>query len=265
MTQYKEMALKARKNVSRLTLKQQREILKIYEDTIENLASKATEAKDKSLTKRWLLDYQKALEAEKAKLEHKLNTTIRKGIEQAAKEGPKTDIDLFKRAQAKAGIDLGPHFTEMFSQVPKDVIRPIITGELYKDNRSLSDRIWSYTNDLGEDIDYIIKQGMVEKKSAVELAQDLERFVKDPAKRPTNWGKCYPNLRTKKVDYNAMRLARTSINHAYQTSTIQSASMNPFVEGIEWQSALIHGRTCDLCRERHGRVYPVKSVPLDHP
>ncbi len=265
MTWYRKMALKARKNVSKLTLQQQRKILKIYEDTIKSLARKATEAKDKSLTKRWLLDYQKALKAEKATLEHKLSTTISKGIEQAAKEGPKVDINLFRKLQAKAGIDLGPHFTEMFSQVPKDVIRPIITGELYRDNRSLSDRIWSYTNDLGEDIDYIIKQGMVEKKSAVELAQDLERFVKEPAKRPTTWGKVYPSLRTKKVDYNAMRLARTSINHAYQTSTIQSASMNPFVEGIEWQSALIHGRTCDLCRERHGRVYPVKSVPLDHP
>ena len=46
-----------------------------------------------------------------------------------------------------------------------------------------------------------------------------------------------------------MRLARTSINHSYQTASIQSSSMNPFVEGIEWWSARIHGRTCELCME----------------
>jgi len=62
-----------------------------------------------------------------------------------------------------------------------------------------------------------------------------------------------------------MRLARTSINHAYQTSSIQSSNMNPFVEGIQWRSAMIHGRTCELCMERHGQIYPIDDVPLDHP
>jgi hypothetical protein len=27
---------------------------------------------------------------------------------------------------------------------------------------------------------------------------------------------------------------------------------------------MIHGRTCDLCRERHGQIFPVNDVPLDH-
>ena len=89
--------------------------------------------------------------------------------------------------------------------------------------------------------------------------------MKDPAKRDTTWGRCYPHLRNKRVDYNAMRLARTSINHAYQTSSIQSSNMNPFVEGIQWHSAMIHGRTCELCMERHGQIYPIDDVPLDHP
>lgn len=41
--------------------------------------------------------------------------------------------------------------------------------------------------------------------------------------------------------------------------------MNPFVEGIEWQSALIHDRTCSLCEEMHGQIFPKDDVPLDHP
>lgn len=26
-----------------------------------------------------------------------------------------------------------------------------------------------------------------------------------------------------------------------------------------------HGRTCDLCRERHDRIFKIDEVPLDHP
>jgi len=136
---------------------------------------------------------------------------------------------------------------------------------LYKDHKTLSSRIWSISNKLDSDIQYVINQALSEGKSAIELARDLEKFVKDPAKRPINWGKVYPNLRGTKVDYNAQRLARTSINHAYQTSTIKSSSMNPFVEGIEWQSAMIHGRTCQLCMDRDGQIFPKDNVPLDHP
>src|SRR5690606_26010367 len=120
-------------------------------------------------------------------------------------------------------------------------------------------------NEFEKDIQYTINQAILQKKTAIELASDLEKFVKDPAKRGSNWWKAYPHLKNKQVDYNAMRLARTSINHAYQTASIQSSNMNPFVEGIEWRSALIHGRTCEVCMERHGKIYPIDDVPLDHP
>ena len=104
----------------------------------------------------------------------------------------------------------------------------------------------------------------MQKKSAIELANDLETFVKEPAKRGSDWGKSYPQLKNRKVDYNAMRLARTSINHSYQTATIQSSTLNPFVDGIKWRSANIHGRTCELCMSRDGKIYDAKDVPLDH-
>ena len=240
-------------------------MLNIYEDAIKDLSRKASKAREKSLTKRWVTDYLRQLKAVQGELRSQINKTIREGIEKAAELGTEPEQQIMRQIFQLAEIDPGDHFTTMFSQVQGKVVKDIISGNLYKDNRSLSSRIWTYGQEFQKDIQYTINQAILEKKSAIELAKDLEKYVLEPAKRPTTWGKVYPNLKNKKVDYNAMRLARTSINHAYQTSTIQSSNMNPFVEGIEWRSALIHGRTCDLCRERHGRVYPVKSVPLDHP
>ena len=265
MNEYEAIVKKIRKEVSKLTLKQQQEILKLYEDAIKELSRKASRSKAKSLTKRWTLDYIKQLKALEKDLRKELNKVIREGIEKAAELGTEPEQLVMRQIFQLIEIDPGDHFTTMFSQVKDNIVKDIISGNLYKDNRSLSSRIWTYGQEFKKDIQYTINQAILEKKSAIELAKDLEQFVKEPAKRETTWGKVYPNLKNKKVDYNAMRLARTSINHAYQTSTIQSSNMNPFVEGIEWHSAMIHGRTCQVCMERHGRVYPVKSVPLDHP
>ena len=265
MNEYEKIAKEIRKRVSRLTLQQQRELLQLYDDAIKELAGKASKSKSKSLNERWVKDYLGELEKVRKELTKELNKSIKGYTTKAARAGTEVEQQILSKAFQLAGIDPGDHFTTMFSQVQDKVIKDIISGNLYKDKRTLSQRIWNYTDEFGRDVQYIINKGLLEKKSAIELAKDLEQFVKEPARRETDWGRCYPRLRNRRVDYNAMRLARTSINHSYQTASIQSSNLNPFVEGIEWQSALIHGRTCELCRERHGRVYPVKSVPLDHP
>jgi len=197
-----------------------------------------------------------------------LRVEIKKQITSSIKESTKLGIEgqqiIMKQIFGIAGIDTGGHFTSMFSKVNDNVIKDIISGNLYKDKKTLSDRIWSYGDEFDKDIQYTVNQAILEKKSAIELAADLEKYVLDSAKRGSDWGSCYPQLKNKKVDYNAMRLARTSINHSYQTASIQSSNLNPFVEDIEWNSAQIHGRTCDLCMERHGQIFPKNDVPLDH-
>jgi hypothetical protein len=265
MNEYEKIAKEIRKRVSRLTLQQQRELLQLYDDVIKELAEKASKSKSKSLTERWVKDYLKELEKVRKELTKELNKSIKGYTTKAARAGTEVEQQILSKAFKLAGIDPGDHFKTMFSQVQGKVVKDIISGNLYKDKRTLSQRIWNYSQEFEKDIQYTISKAILEKKSAIELARDLEKYVKDPAKRSTDWGNCYPYLKNKKVDYNAQRLARTSINHAYQTASIKSSSMNPFVEGIEWRSALIHGRTCELCRERHGQIYPKDDVPLDHP
>lgn len=264
MSEYEKIALATRRKISKLTLDQQRHTLKLYENSIDNLATKITTSKDKSLSQRWLLDYQKELTNAKNDLRKNINKSTRGYITKAAKIGTETEQQIMTKVFEKIGLDTGDHFTTAFSQVQNRVIEDIISGSLYKDKKTLSQRIWNHSGKFEYDIQYVINQGILEKKSALELARDLEQFVRDPAKRSWEWRKVYPNMGNTKIDYNAQRLARTSINHAYQNSSIQSSGMNPFVEGIEWRSAQIHGRTCDLCLERHGQVFPKDDVPLDH-
>lgn len=154
-----------------------------------------------------------------------------------------------------------------YAHVPNDVITNIITGNLYKnqngENWEFSKAIWgNYSSTTGE-IAKIVQLGIAQNKSAYEIAKDLEKYVNPKAKKPWDWSKVYPNTR-KKIDYNAQRLARTMVSHAYQQSIVDCSKINPWVYGIEWRSALTE-RTCEICEKRHGQVYSPNNIPLDHP
>ena len=109
MSEYVKYALAVRKKVSKLTLEQQKEILNLYEDTISNLASKAASAKDKSLTKRWVLDYQKELTKAKNELAKKINASVKVSINKAAKLGTEAEQLIMNQIFDVAGIDPGDH------------------------------------------------------------------------------------------------------------------------------------------------------------
>lgn len=262
---YKKITKDIRKKVSRLTLEQQKQLSKLYDDAIKELARTAKRTNNKTLSNRWVVDYRKQLMATRRELRAEIRKQTISSITKSARIASEGQQLILTGIFDMAGIKTSASFSNMFSKVNDNVIKDIISGNLYKDNKTLSNRIWDHSKGLERDIQYTINQALLEKKSAIELAKDLEKYVKEPARRGSDWGKAYPNLRYKKADYNSIRLARTSINHAYQNATVQSSTMNPFVEGIEWESALIHGRTCQLCRDRHGKIYTADSIELDHP
>lgn len=262
---YEKITKETRAKVAKLTLEQQKHLSDIYEDAIKELAKTARDTNRKELTIRWAKDYKKQLMKVRRGLRADIREQITSSTLKSAKLGSEGQQLIMKEILNLVDIDLKPSFSNMFSQVNDNVVKDIISGNLYKDNKTLSGRIWTHSKEFERDIQYTINQAILEKKSAIELADDLNKYVKEPAKRGSDWDKVYPNLKHRKADYNAIRLARTSISHAYQNSTVQSSTMNPFVDGIEWQSALIHGRTCQLCRDRHGQIYTTDNIPLDHP
>lgn len=269
--EYVKAAKSVRGEVSKLTLKQMAEIEKIYADSVKKLQKDFI--KNPSGTAAWKKETLKNLVKEKNKTESYIKTGVKKSMKEAAEMALKTPMALMDKSLGKYDLEFGTGSKLLFSQAQDNILKDIIKGNLYKDGKTLDDRIWNMGKGMEHDIQYIISRGIAEKKSAVELAADLEQFVKPAAARPTTWGSSYPSLKNKEVDYNAMRLARTSINHSYQTATIQAAKYTPYAKGIEWESAYAHGRTCQLCKDRAEEdrfglgagIFPIDKVPLDHP
>ena len=209
------------------------EIIKLYREAAADLAERAAAARKGSLSERWADEYAKSLAKRAAELEAGLYDVTLQGLKRSA-ELPAAAMGQWWEAVG------GQSFRDAFAATPDNVLAGIIEGGFYNDNQGLSRRIWRLADSFEKDVGYIVQRGIAEKKSALELARDLEQYVKPPAAREWDWGKVYPSLSGKKVDYNAQRLARTSINHAYFLDNVKVCTENPFVTAMHWDLSNAH-------------------------
>lgn len=200
---------------------------------------------------------------------------------------------------AKMLSSFGVNIAGISSKIPTEVVREIASGELYKDRWNLSSAIWRNTVKSQEKINMIVAQGVAGQKSTLDIARDIEKYVKPTKAKPSRTivtkkytidenGKKVPRLDSSgkpivskfyfgRVDYNAQRLARTMVSHAYQDTLLRTTRDNPFVECYEWLTSN-SDRVCEICKERaenfHGVIidgvqmlgyYYADDVPLDHP
>ena len=243
-----------------ITKEQEVEISKLYRQTylglkkqMETLSHSGTTSE--SLQKTYLNKLVKQLkEAYKSNGEG-LEKQIQKGMLDTAQAVVDNNSDWLKKAGLKV--------EGAYSYVPQDIVSLLSTGKLYGEGWSLSKAIWGDSQKKAHDIDQVVAAGVAANKSAYEIAKDLEKYVNPDAKKEWDWSKVYPGT-SKKVDYNAQRLARTMVSHAYQQSLLATTKYNPFVTGYKWRSAHTH-RTCELCNSRDGKTFSAEELPLDHP
>ena len=145
-----------------------------------------------------------------------------------------------------------------FSFVKDMAIRNIITGNVYTTGYSLSSRLWQIENATMKDIYSVVAKGIAQNMSVYDIVKMLEKYVRPTARVPYSMG-----VHNQVTDYNAQRLARTLIQHAYQQTLVALTKDNPFVNGYIWHADGPH--SCELCEERDGQIYSAEDLPLDHP
>lgn len=189
-----------------------------------------------------------------------LNRVVQNTIEDAGVKASNIAVKAGNDLMSQAGLSI----RGAYSYIPRQETFNIVSGKLYGTGWNLSQAIWKSGSKIKSDIEKVVGIGVAGNKPIKDIADDLLKYVDPTARKPWDWSKVYPGT-AQQVDYNAQRLARTMIQHSYQRSLVQSQRYNPFCNGIIWYSVGIHGRTCELCLERDGQVFPVKDLPLDHP
>lgn len=243
-----------------ITNAQAKSIKGMYSDLADEIAEEAARLEKRTnissiLRKQYLENLGNQVKRELDDINSYQNSTIRANMQAVANAIVKDNVLLLNK--------LGINATAAYSYVPSEVVKEVASGKLYEGRWSLSSAIWGNTAHTKDDINTIIAKGIAGQKSTYEIAKDLEKYV-NPAKRlDWAWSKVYPGT-SKVVDYNAQRLARTMVSHAFQDAFVRTTKDNPFITSYRW---LASGgdRMCEVCAERDGKLFDKDELPLDHP
>lgn len=251
-----------------LTKKQQQQIIQVYKkaymDTINRGIKNAYG--DSKAVKNLTAAYSQQIYDELLKVVMKYNSKVA------------TDLaDINKQMMQ---LLMGDGYKQIKDQVDKlvdivnaDTVEQVIRGKLYEDRKGLDKRLWSCTNTSGEKIEDAVASCMAEGMGAAEMAQNLKEFAMgghhtwSRNKIREKLGSGYARKYSGGLDYESLRLARTTITHQAQIETINTRKVNPYMGGVKWHSNHEAGRTCDLCNSRDGHIFIVdkEDIPLDHP
>lgn len=260
---FKKYEKKLRRQQELIYKKQQKEIEDLYKDISRELDKKLEKYNSETFTEEDLKSIKKELKKELKGNKDKIGNIIDKNIGLIIGASYIVHSNFFKKIDKKYDTNLVNTYKEKTKRVEKEVKKKINKGEIYRDGYKLDSRIWGNDKKTLSDIDKIINNGIKNKLDPYTIAKDLEKYVNPKYKKDWSWGNIYPGC-SKKVDYNAQRLARTALTHAHQLSMQAYAKSNPFIEYLEYNSAH-NARTCAMCSDRDGQLFKKDDVPLDHP
>ena len=244
-----------------LTNQQTKQIKNLYKDLSNEYKKEIRKLSTRTnissqMRRRYLKEFTKDLRDDIEYLNQNIEKTITSNMLRVSKAVVEDSIALDK----KMGFD-GVFIKQFY--IPQDVVAIVSSGKLYDGKWTLSKAIWSDNQKKINDIELIVAKGIAGNKSTYDIAKDLERYVNPRARKEWSWSKVYPGT-SKKIDYNAQRLARTMVSHAYEESFVESTKDNPFIEAYQWLASG-SDRMCDICEERDGQIFPKDDLPLDHP
>lgn len=257
------------KNKSReLTNKQQQQIIQVYKkaymDTINRGIKNAYG--DNKAVKNLTAAYSQQIYDELLKVVMKYNSKVANDLSDINKQMMQLLMgDGYK--QIKDQVD------KLVDIVNADTVEQIVQGKLYEKRKGLDKTLWSCTDKSGVKIEDAVASCMAEGMGAAEMAQNLKEFAMgghhtwSRNKIREKLGSHYARKYSGGLDYESLRLARTTITHQAQVETINTKRVNPYMGGVQWHSNHEAGRTCDACNERDGRIFIVDKddIPLDHP
>ena len=241
-----------------LTQKQQKQITQIYKGVakdIDERIKKLPNVPSAPLQKAYLETLKSQILDELDKASGDLQSMIEGSMKSVAESVLDSTLDFAKK--------IGFSVEGLYSHVPDEIVKSVASGQLYDGDWTLSKAIWKNHMKTQYNVNTVVSKGIAENKSAYAIAKDLEKYVDPSAEKPWDWSKVYPGV-GKKIDYNAQRLARTMVSHAYQQAFVRSTIKNPFVTKYRWDASN-SARVCPICAERDGQLYDKNDLPLDHP
>lgn len=245
-----------------LGLRRKRAIQKMYSDIAKETENKINAIQRAGkwtgttvLQMKQLRDLQKSIDDSLKNISAQIEKDIVSDMKKVAEVTCADVAGMMKRI----GLNVGA----AYAHVPELAVKNIVSGNLYGQRWNFSKAVWGDYRKASGDLAQIVAKGLAQNRPIYDIAKDLEKYVNPNVRKDFDWSRRYPGSK-KKVDYNAYRLAQTMSTHAHQQAVIIANRDNPLFDGVEWHSSG-SSRTCPLCEQRDGEIFPFDKCPMDHP
>ena len=255
-----------------LTKEQEKQIGKIYLKAFKDIEKKLEKCTDNKYRERLLRAYQTQIYEELYPLIKQGIIKVTDDILNIQKESMTQLLEKTLETQTKL-ID-GKHKLQAIVDITnRRLVDQMVKGKIYYNGRGLDKMLWDVAKCAGDKLNLAITSCIAEGMGAVEMSQNLKEFAMgghhtwSRNKIREKLGPGYARKYSGGLDYEALRLARTTITHQAQLATLATSKINPYMNAVIWHSDHQAGRTCQECIDRNGTKYYInkESVPLDHP
>lgn len=249
--------LQARSDFLRLRVRQEPAIRKVYIDAADNVADQLKHLRPTigQLTRNHLTALEKSLRVEAERITQAVTGRLQSDLTEAVKLGGRPMNDYFVKTIRDSGSGLDVvKLQRGFGDVSTRAVEAIWSRTRHE--MRLSDRIWQAGDKARTAIQNIIWDGVARGRDAVQVAKDLEKYVRYGAK---TLAKDYPNMMKRfqagspewvrkagfqripdNLSYEALRLARTEMSIAAMEGTYAAGRVNPSYKGSRWNLSAGH-------------------------
>ena len=271
--EYVKAYTEARRKMLRLTRREMRELLVVYEQAGAMVSEVIRDAKARSLSELTIVQ-KESIKSQldiganniRAALAGRLPDSMRK----ASGYISSIDAEQLWELTAESGAFTYAGIQQVAGMVNESVVRSVL-NRFFTDGYDISDRIWNVGSDYKLQINRVIAGGFAHGRDPAKIAEDISAYIKDGKKiLPKRWG---PSLTAKKktlfkrigrrVDYRALRLVRSELAMSLQESAIESGRTNPAAINLyDWiLSPNRQQWKCDCPNNAAGSPYTRDELP----
>lgn len=171
---------------------------------------------------------------------NKLKMQIEENIKKISKEEIKIDKNILEKTYKGAYEEISKELKLDFSKLNKEAIKRAVNYEW--SGTMFSDIIWKNTSNLIYNIKNTITKGLVEGKSYIEMARELNKVMENGL-------------------YNSLRVIRTETAHIVNQATLDRYKDSGLVKEVRIIAAEDE-RMCDTCGSFHNKIFKIDKVPI---
>jgi len=266
--QYQALYIAARGKWPRLVRNLMRELQTAYTASADRIAAQlraAAESGKSQLTIDMLTDLQAQLmsgaEAIAAMLQKTVPEMVTAGYANYAK------IDNAMIAELMGATVTAEGLATMTVGVNNRLIANLL-NRTWQDGYTFSERVFQVGGDYQEQIKRLVASGIAQGRSTIKIAKDIQDYVAKGrgALNPEYGNAKFGEVVAKKVDWRALRIARSELGASMQEASIEQAALNPAATGlVNWVRINTQIHDCKCPELAAGSPYQIPGRDLGRP